>query len=296
MNRAPLPTTLLALVALLRPSHWIKNLILFAPPLFALRFTDLRALLSCLEAFCCFCCAASAVYALNDVLDLEEDRRHPTKRTRPLAAGLLPTRSAIVLASMLAGAALLASAAISLTLLAVVAGYLSLNLAYSLRLKHIVLVDILVVSSGFLLRILAGSLVTSIPLSMWILIMTFLLSLFLALAKRRDDVLLSAAQGYSTRKVVDGYNLEFVNAGLVVLASVLIVAYIMYTASPAVITRTGTDKLYSTALFVVLGILRYLQLTFVQRRSGNPTRLLWTDRPLQAILLGWLVLFVFLIY
>lgn len=165
-----------------------------------------------------------------------------------------------------------------------------MNIAYSLGLKHITIVDIFIIASGFVLRLFAGASVIDNQLSMWIIIMTFLLALFLAVAKRRDDVLLSS-QGKETRKNIDGYNLEFVNAVMVFMSGVIVVAYILYTVSDEVIERLNSQYLFLTTFFVILGIMRYMQLTFVEQNSGSPTKIVLKDRFLQITIMFWLASF-----
>jgi 4-hydroxybenzoate polyprenyltransferase len=169
-----------------------------------------------------------------------------------------------------------------------------MNILYSLKLKHISIIDIFIIATGFVLRLFAGSVVTDIKLSMWIVIMTFLLAIFLALAKRRDDIILSS-QGKDTRKNIDGYNLEFVNASMVLMAGVVVVSYILYTVSDNVIHRLGTDHLYLTSFFVILGILRYMQITFVEEDSGSPTAIVLKDKFMQFTIILWLLSFIVII-
>jgi 4-hydroxybenzoate polyprenyltransferase len=169
--------------------------------------------------------------------------------------------------------------------------YFILNIAYSIKLKHITIVDIFVIAIGFVLRLFAGASVIDNKLSMWIIIMTFLLALFLAVAKRRDDIIL-ASQGKATRKNIDGYNLEFVNAVMVFMSGVIVVAYILYTVSEDVINRFHTRYLYLTTFFVILGIMRYMQITFVEQNSGNPTKLVLKDGFLQITIVLWLISFL----
>jgi 4-hydroxybenzoate polyprenyltransferase len=224
-------------------------------------------------------------------MDIQEDQKHPTKCNRPLASGAISKQSAIVLFLLLALSTLFVSFLFSLNLFFVLIAYFSLNISYSLGLKHIALLDIFIIATGFVLRLFAGAQVTHTPLSMWIIIITFLLAVFLALAKRRDDVLLSLA-GKETRKNIDGYNLEFVNAAMVLMSGVVILSYLQYTVSAEVIARIGSEYLYLTTLFVILGILRYMQITFVEGASGSPTKILLKDRFIQITLLLWIVSFV----
>ncbi len=171
-----------------------------------------------------------------------------------------------------------------------------LNLAYSLKLKYIPIIDVFTISAGFVIRIFVGGVVTETYISLWIVIMTFLLTMFMGLAKRRDDVVICIDTGVEVRTVVAAYNLRFIDTALAIMAAVTIVAYIMYTVSPDVVTKFHTDKLYLTTAFVVVGILRYLQMIFVEKKGGSPTEILLTDTFLQLCVSGWLVAFGILIY
>ena len=174
--------------------------------------------------------------------------------------------------------------------------YVLLNIAYSLHLKHIAILDVTIIGVGFVLRLLVGSAATLTPLSMWIIIMIFLLALFIAMAKRRDDVLFYIDTGNMMRKVVGGYNLSFIDSAMTAIASVIIVAYLLYTTSTEIITRQNSEYIYLTALFVILGVLRYLQITFVEKLSGDPVAIFLNDRFLKFTLLGWLMAFVSILY
>ena len=174
--------------------------------------------------------------------------------------------------------------------------YLVLNIAYSIKLKHIAIVDIVIIAIGFVLRLFVGSTVTDTPLSMWIVIMTFLLALFIALAKRRDDVIIYNETGQKMRKVVGGYNLQFIETSMSIMASVTLVAYIIYTTSDRVIQHFHSEYLYLTSLFVIIGILRYLQITFVNEDSGSPTKIILSDHFIQLALLGWILSFAWILY
>lgn len=278
---------------LIRPHQWIKNFFLFAPLFFTFN-VNLEEILHVSIGFILFSLAASAIYILNDYFDIAEDQAHPTKKNRPLASGAISKILAWGMIVFLLSIALIGSAYISLSFLTIVLLYLAMNTAYTLKLKHISILDISIIAIGFVLRIYAGAvLIHNIP-SMWIVLVTFVLALFLALAKRRDDCLLSL-EGKKTRKNIDGYNLEMVNAAMTLMAGVTIVAYIMYTVSPEVTTRLGTHHLYLTAFFVILGVMRYMQLTFVEQNSGSPTKLVLKDRFLQAIIVSWIVSFYIII-
>lgn len=276
---------------LIRVHQYIKNLFIFMPLFFSLRFSDTTALTNSIVAFVLFSLMASSIYVFNDLLDVEEDKKHPTKRFRPLASGSISNVNAKIIIAILSIASLLASFAFNKNLFIVLFVYFILNIFYSIKLKHIAIVDIFIIATGFVLRLFAGSSVSNVPLSMWIILLTFLLAIFLALAKRRDDVLLSQ-EGKETRKNIDGYNLEFVNASMVLMAGVVIVSYIQYTISEDVIERLGTSNLYLSAFFVILGILRYMQITFVEEDSANPTKIVLRDRFLKLTILFWLVSFI----
>jgi len=282
---------------LARPHQYVKNTFVLLPLFFGHKFTDTAALLNGFYAFWAFSFCASAIYAINDVVDASGDRVHPEKRKRPVASGLIAPVQALVFGSGLLILSLLVSLLTgSRGFLLVLLGYFGLNLLYCLGLKRIVLVDICCIGIGFVLRVIAGGAVAAVPVSHWIIIITFLLALFLALAKRRDDVLLVNEQGTLVRENVASYNMEFISSAMVVMASVTVVSYIMYTVSPDVIQLHRTDKLYLTSFWVLLGFLRYMQMTFVENKSGSPTLVLLRDVFLQVIIAAWLVNFFILLY
>ena len=281
---------------LLRVEQYAKNLFIFLPLFFSMQIGNVALLGLAAAAFVVFSMAASAVYVFNDSLDIEEDRNHPLKKNRPLAAGTLNRRFAAVLIPLFALPSLAASWLLNPSLFGLVLLYMVMNAAYGWKLKHIPIVDVAVIASGFVIRVVVGAVVTGTAIYMWILIMTFLLALFLALAKRRDDVILFVAADRKSRKTIDGYNLAFIDSAMMIMAAVTIVAYILYTVSPDVMMKFGTDKLYTTTLFVILGILRYMQITLVENRSGSPTEVLLRDGFLQLAILGWLATFALLIY
>lgn len=282
--------------SLLRVNQYIKNLLIFFPLVFGLKLFDATAVLSTTLAFIAFSFLASAVYIINDLRDIEDDRRHPAKKDRPLATGRVSRQSAyfFITGSLVVG--LVISLFLSLALFSFFALYFLLNIFYSFKLKHYPIIDVSAIATSFVIRLFVGSEAAAVPLSMWIIIMTFLLALFIAFAKRRDDVLICLNNGVKARKVVDGYNLEFLNMAMVIMAAVLIVSYILYSSSPEIIAKTHSDKLYLTAIFVIFGILRFLQITFVENKSGNPTEILWKDGFIQLCVISWFVMFVVILY
>jgi decaprenyl-phosphate phosphoribosyltransferase len=282
--------------ALLRIPQYTKNLFIYLPLFFALKLTDLHLLIKVTEAFIAFSFVTSAVYIFNDLYDREEDRQHPEKKKRPIAANRISGRRAKGVMVLFFAAGITISCFLNLTMLYLCLLYTILNLAYTLKLKHIAILDIVAIAIGFVLRIFVGGAVGEAKIYMWIVIMTFLLALFLALGKRRDDVSMYLKTNNLTRKSIDGYNLVFIDASMMIMAAVTLVAYIMYTISSEIMVKFGTNKLYLTSFFVLLGMLRYLQLTLVTGNSGNPTDLLLNDRFIQIAIAGWLVSFGVLIY
>ncbi len=284
------------IIRLVRPHQYIKNLFIFLPLFFASRITDPGLLGRALVAFLAFSLVAGAVYILNDSLDIEEDRRHPRKKYRPLASGAVTIRRAMgfMTAFALAGGVLMAS--VSLQALFILLLYVALNIAYSFSLKHVAILDVTIIATGFVLRLFVGSMATGVELSMWIVTMTFLLAMFLALAKRRNDVQLYLDTGKKTRKAVDGYNLRFLDTAMAVMASVVIVAYTIYTTSAEVVERVHSDHLYLTALFVIIGVMRYLQITLLDKNSDAPTTIVLKDPFMQLTLIGWMAANAWILY
>ena len=285
------------ILKILRPHQWVKNTFIFIPLFFGGSLFDMADWTSSLVAFVAFSFAASAIYSINDIVDVEADKKHPKKCKRPIAAGLVSKRQASLLAIILAIAAFALPFLLNNWMLSVViALYLAMNLCYCIRLKHYAIIDVCIVALGFVMRIVAGGVATDIVLSRWIVMMTFLLTLFLSFAKRRDDVLIMNETGMAPRKNTSRYNLTFINQAITITGGVMLVCYIMYTVSPEVIERFNSPNLYMTSFFVILGLLRYIQLTVVDERSGEPTRLVLSDRLIQLIIAGWIISFAIIIY
>jgi len=283
-------------ITLLRPHQYVKNLFIFIPIFFSGQILDFHLLLRALIAFGAFSLIASSVYIFNDYHDVEVDRQHPEKKHRPLAKGKISKRLAIYLMFILLLSGLGIFYFLNINSFKLALLYFLLNLAYTLKLKHIPIIDIFIVSLGFIIRIYLGGIVTMITPSIWSIIITFLLALLLVLGKRRDDVVIFASIKKSTRKVIDGYNIEFINMSMMIMASVTVVSYIMYTISPEVTSRIESNKLYLTTIFVLAGIMRYLQLTLVENASGSPTMILFKDRFIQLTVLLWIITFGLILY
>ena len=284
---------------LLRPQQWLKNIFVLLPLFFGGALLQSPLVLRACVALAGFCLMASAVYCINDVVDAPADRLHDKKRLRPVASGAVSTTQALLIAVGLA------IVAIALPLLiptagwqvaAVIGAYGMINVAYCLWIKQVAVVDVCVIAFGFVLRLLAGSVATGIVLSHWIVMMTFLLTLFMALSKRRDDVLKYDNTGVKLRKNITRYNLTFLNQAITITATVTLVCYVMYTVSPEVVSRTRTPYLYLTSIFVIVGLLRYIQLTVVDEKSGSPTHIVLHDVFLQIVVLLWTLSFFLILY
>lgn len=285
-----------AYIMLLRPHHWAKNAFLFLPLFFAGEVFNLSKMLETCWGFFAFSFVASAIYIINDYKDIEADKKHPVKCQRPLAAGTVSKGGALAMFFLCLAGGIAIAFFIKPKFLFVLSLYFLLNLAYSFGLKNISILDVLILSIGFVLRVKAGGVINVIPVSQWLMIMIFLLAFFMAIAKRRDDILIKAESGQDMRKASKGYNLDFLNVTLGLLAAIIIVSYLLYTISPEVMQRRQSYRLYYTTVFVLAGLLRYLQITLIENNTGSPTRLLYKDKFLQVTLACWIVCFYIIIY
>ena len=300
-----------AMMRLLRPQQWIKNFFVFGPVIFGGALFNGEALLAGLATFFSFSFAASSIYCFNDIHDLTDDIRHPEKCHRPIASGVVTVRQAYGLMVLMFVLSMLVSLLpvqlraaevpssgywSTCSVAAVILFYWLLNLAYCARLKQFAIIDVCIVAFGFVLRLFAGGAATGIVLSKWIVLMTFLITLFMSFAKRRDDVLRMEQTGLPPRKNTIRYNSTFINQALTITAGVTLVCYIMYTVSPEVIAQFHNDSLYLTSIFVLVGLLRYIQVTVVDKHSGNPTKVILKDHFIQLVVLAWLVAFILIIY
>jgi 4-hydroxybenzoate polyprenyltransferase len=284
---------------LLRPTQWLKNFFIFLPVFFEKQLYNVELLFDATVVFCAFSLASSSIYCFNDICDVNSDRQHPIKCNRPIASGKVSVSFAYIMMVI----CIISSLSILFLWgrsqyyqIAVIVFYFVINIFYCIKLKFYAIIDVMIVSLGFVLRIIIGGIATGIYLSEWIIIMTFLLALFLAFAKRRDDVVLYEKTGVSHRKNTSRYNLEFLNQVMTIIATIAMVAYIMYTISPSVVERLGNRYIYVTSLFVIAGIIRYMQLSLVDKNSGSPTKLLLKDRFIQSCIVGWAILLFFFMY
>lgn len=288
------------ILKLIRPQQWLKNVFVFIPMFFGGSLMDKADMLGSLLTFFSFSFVASSIYCFNDMIDAEADRRHPVKCHRPIASGAVSVRAAWLLMALMAalsGAFLLPLDGVGGAKVAgIVAFYFLLNILYCRWLKQYAIVDVCVIAFGFVLRVLAGGAATDVTVSKWLVLMTFLLTLFLSFAKRRDDVLRMNQTGEAPRKNTIRYNLTFINQAITITASVTLVCYIMYTVSPEVTERLHSDYLYLTTGYVILGLLRYIQLAVVDKRSGDPTKVMLRDRFTQSVVVLWALTFLVIIY
>lgn len=291
--------TLQAIFKLIRCRQWIKNTFVLLPIFFGGSLLDTSDIISGIIAFFAFSFAASSIYCLNDIVDLEADRRHPVKCHRPIASGDVSKSMAYILMValfLLSMATAWFSPCNKWQVAGVILFYWLLNIAYCVELKKHAIIDVCIVAFGFILRLLAGGLAAEIVLSNWIVLMTFLLTLFLSFAKRRDDVVRMEITGEAPRKNTIRYNLTFINQAITITGTAALVCYIMYTVSPEVINQFHTPYLYLTSIYVLVGLLRYIQLAVVDNKSGDPTKVILHDRFIQLIVLAWGVSFLILIY
>ena len=287
------------LIRLIRPHQWIKNLVVLLPVFFGGALLQPEAVYAALVTVLSFSFAASSIYCLNDIVDVEDDRRHPVKCHRPMASGAITVVQGYLLMALMFALSMVSTLLLSshqTETASVILFYWLLNIAYCLRLKQYAIIDVCIVAFGFVLRILAGGYATDIRLSRWIVLMTFLLMLFLSFAKRRDDVVRMNETGHAPRQNTIRYNLTFINQSITITASVTLVCYIMYTVSPETIQNFHTDYLYLTSVFVLVGLLRYIQISVVDKKSGDPTKVMLHDRFMQCTVLAFGLAFLFIIY
>ena len=286
-------------IRIVRPRQWVKNFFVFIPLFFGGQMSNTALLLDALTTFIAFSLAASSIYCLNDIVDVEADRQHPVKCHRPIASGQVSVSAAYALMAIMLILSMTVCPMLkgrSMAVGAVVLGYWIMNIAYCVWLKNFAIIDVCLIAFGFVLRILAGGLATGIEPSNWLVLMTFLLTLFLSFAKRRDDVLRMEATGKPPRKNTIRYNLTFINQAITISASITLVCYIMYTVSPEVTARFNSHYIYLTTIFVLVGLLRYIQIAVVDKQSGDPTKVILRDRFTQLVVLAWMVSFLFIIY
>ena len=287
---------LLNLLISLRPGQWTKNLFVFAALVFAQRLGDIDSVMKAVIAFFVFCALSSTVYLVNDVLDREQDRRHPLKARRPIASGALGPALALIAAAVVGIAAMIAASALGWQFFQTAAAYVVLLIAYSAFLKHIVILDVLTIAAGFTLRAAAGAAAIAVPMSHWLLVCTTLLALFIALSKRRHELTLLTDTAVDHRPILSDYTPYLLDQMISVVTASTLIAYMFYTISPETTARFGTDLLSLTIPFPLYGILRYLFLVHLRDKGGSPAELVVNDRPLLLCVGLWALSVIVIIY
>jgi 4-hydroxybenzoate polyprenyltransferase len=280
----------------LRPHQWTKNLVVFAAPALSKHLFERGPLEKSVLGFVIFCALSGTVYLLNDVADLERDRLHPLKRLRPIASGALSSRTAVALALVLGLASLGAAALLGLPFLLCAGFYLALNVLYSFRLKEVVILDVLSISLGFVLRAVAGGVAIGVLISDWLLVCTLLLALFLALAKRRHELVSLTTSATGHRKILAEYSPYLLDQMISVVTASCLTAYAFYTMAPDTVQKYRTERLAWTIPFVLYGIFRYLYLVHQKEKGGSPTDILATDRPLLLNVFLWAMALLWIVY
>lgn len=286
----------LEILRTLRPHQWVKNLFVLTPLVFGGQLTHATPVLLALAAFALFCALSGAVYLLNDIIDREKDRLHPLKQHRPIPAGRLSVRTAWIAFGAIVAGSLVGSLAINPALFATSAGYLALNVAYSLVLKHIVFVDVVSIALGFILRILAGAAAVAVPISVWLVLCTFLLALFLGLGKRKHELVVFGDDEARRRRVIEHYRMPHLDMALNIVAAVTTLVYLLYTQSERTVRVFGTHNLVFTLPFVVFGVVRYLQILSNHREEESPTDYIIKDIPFVTNLALWGITVILVIY
>jgi 4-hydroxybenzoate polyprenyltransferase len=284
-------------VRLVRPEQWIKNAFVLAPLIFSRELFDLAPLLTALLAALGFCLGAGAVYCINDIADVRADRAHPAKKNRPIASGSVSRREAIVIALVLLVGAFGSTACLGAGYLATLGSYVVINILYSVSLKNVVLVDVFLIASGFMLRVLGGAYAIDVPVSTWIVLCTLFISLFLGFGKRRAELLLNGSETENPeRRVLLHYGVGFLDQMLTISAAGAVITYALYTVAPSTYAVFRTDKVIYTTLFVLFGVFRYLYLVHTHRYTDNPTLTVTRDVPILLTGVAWIVVCTALIY
>ena len=286
----------LELLRAMRPQHWVKNVFVFAPLVFALHLTDVDLALRVLAAFGTFCAIASAVYLFNDTIDRKADRLHPTKRLRPIAAGRISVSLAAGAMVVLSAIGLVGGWLLADKLAMVLGAYLLMNISYSLALKRVVVLDVMMISAGFLLRAWAGAVVIDVEMSHWLALCTGLIALFLGFVKRRQELVSLSGEEADQRPILKEYSLPFLDQMISTVTAGTILGYSLYAFSPGVAERLGTDWMGITIPFVVYGVFRCLYLVYQKGQGQNPTALVLRDRPLQLNLVLWAIVTCLVLY
>jgi 4-hydroxybenzoate polyprenyltransferase len=280
----------------MRPHQWLKNLFVLTPLLFGKKLIDPGAIGQALLACASFCLLSSAIYICNDILDAPEDRAHPEKRLRPISSGALPVWAALLGSVGILSAAFWLGASLGLQFLLVAMIYLGLMAGYCLALKRAIVLDAMVIASGFVLRVVGGALAVEVNPTHWLIVCAFLLALYLAFAKRRQELLMLSDSAIQHRHVLDSYTVGYLDQVNNILIGATVVCYALYTVAPETVARFGTDSLIYGTVFVIYGLLRYMALIQDPTKGGEPGKLLMSDKPLLIAILGWIAYNALVIY
>ncbi|MDD8018063.1 MAG: decaprenyl-phosphate phosphoribosyltransferase [Bacteroidota bacterium] len=286
-----------ALIRLLRPSQWLKNTFVFMPLVFSRHLFQWEYTVQAVTAFVAFCFASSCVYIINDIIDKEADKLHPTKKYRPIPAGEISTTPASITALILLGLTIFFSFKLAMLYTGMILFYIGMQILYSFILKNIVIVDVFVIAMGFMIRVLGGAVAIDVTISHWIVITTLFLSLFLAVSKRRSEIVMIQQYNIQTKRLVlEQYSIQFLDYILVITATGMAISYSLYTMAERTIAVFGTEYLIFTTIFVLFGIFRYLFLVLIKGQGENPTEILLKDIPMGLNMFFWMITVVFIIY
>ena len=285
-----------SLIISMRPQQWIKNLLLFGPLIFSMNLFDVTMVTRTALAFIVFSLAGSAVYLLNDVVDVEKDKAHPVKRNRPIASGKLPIKIALVFMAVIGAGSLVLAWDLSQTLAYIIIIYMVNNLFYSFKLKHIVLIDVGSLSLGFVLRVFAGAAVIGVEASPWLIMCTILLSSFLGFAKRRHELVLLGENNTNHRSVLEHYSPHLLDQLILISAASTVMSYALYTVNAKTVAKFGTTNLIYTVPFILYGVFRYLFLIHNRKKGGDPAKVLLNDAPMVLNIVVWLSVCVYMVY
>ncbi len=280
----------------LRPKQWVKNFFVFVPLIFSIKLFDIPSLIISFKAFLSFCLISGAIYTLNDLFDLQEDRLHPIKKNRPLASGQLRKSSAYIIVALSAVLSLLLALSINLNFTIIIFSYALLQILYSSWLKHVVILDIFSVAAGFFLRVIGGALAIKVIISSWLIICTILLALFLSMTKRRHEFFILPGEARKHRASLREYNPSLLDQMISVVTASTLMAYCLYTISDETIIKFGTRNLVLTTPFVLYGIFRYLYLVYQKDQGGAPEEIVLRDGPLLINILLWGIAIAFILY
>lgn len=282
---------------LIRVHQWVKNLFVFVPLLFSLHLFDKDYFLTTLFAFVIFCLASSLIYVINDIIDIEADKSHPTKKKRPLPAGEISKKSAMIVVAILTVLQVILLPNFNIEFIYFVAGFIALNIFYSFWFKHIVILDVFSIAAGFSIRVLAGAVVIMVPISSWLILTTMFISLFLGVMKRHSElVLVEGNEEAPSRKVLSQYSLNFADQMATIAAAGVIICYALYSVSERTVNIFGTENLIYTTPFVVYGIFRFMYLDYISNKGDNTTKIVFTDVQLIITIFAYTLTTILIIY